>query len=72
MKEQPKTYVQVSQKTRFVVEIENDVIETMAHSPEQALNNAVAQYADDNDMEPALVRWKINNDQLSCDVEEAQ
>lgn len=72
MKESPKPHFKASQKTRFVVEIEDDVIDTMAHSPEQALNNAVAQYAEDNDMEPALVRWKINQGHFSHSVEEAQ
>jgi len=58
------------EKTKFIVTIENDEFTTSAYTPESALSNAAYRFADENDEDVALIKWKIKHEQLYSNVEE--
>jgi cytidine deaminase len=57
-------------KTLFNVTIENSSYKTWATSEEKAIANACFRFAEDEDEEVALVRWKVKNEQLTVTVTE--
>lgn len=63
--------IPLREKTKYLVTIENEQYETYAHSEEAALSNAAWRYASDQDEEVALVKWKIKQELLYWNVEEA-
>ena len=58
------------EKTKFIVTIEDDEFTTSAYTPESALSNAAYRFADENDEDVALVKWKIKQELLHSSVEE--
>jgi hypothetical protein len=57
-------------KTRYNVFIGGDSYGTSAYGTDGAISNASFQYAKNNNEAVALVRWKINNGELFCHIEE--
>ena len=57
-------------KLFFLVTIENEKFKTWAVDEDRAISNAAYRYADQEDEEVGLVRWKIKNEQLTVTWEE--
>jgi hypothetical protein len=57
-------------KYPYLVTIDGQEFHTSAHSPQAAISNAAYRYSEQEEEEVALVRWKIREGHLNCEVEE--
>lgn len=69
MKTSAKSFKKLS-KTRYLITIDGHEFTTYAYNEESAISNAAYRYAEQEDEEVALIRWKIKENILTCEVEE--
>ena len=60
------------EKIQYEVTIEDSTFITAAYTPESALSNAAYRFADENDEDVALVKWKLKEGKLYFEVTEIE
>lgn len=58
------------EKIQYEVVIEDSTFITAAYNSESALSNACWRFAEENDEDVALIKWKIREGKLYFNVEE--